>query len=184
MDGETSSHTLTEAGKSIHTNPAKPAHLRVVASHSLLTEAVLDHRYRGAGTENDPYVVDFIPNDPRNPMGFSMTKKWTITVLVAFVTLAVAFVSSAYTGGIEQVIAQLGCSEEVATLGISLFVLVSQLSPPVSETTNLRRGSLSVRYSGHHCQNFMDARSCSSSHTPLWPRLTPGQRVLITSRLY
>ena len=167
MDSETSSHTFTEAAGSTHSKPAQPAHWRVVASHSLLTEAVLNHHYRGAGTEDDPYVVDFIPHDPRNPMGFSMAKKWAITILVAFATLAVAFVSSAYTGGIEQVISQFGCSDEVATLGVSLFVLVSPLGLSGSRPSNFRRGLPLVPYYGRHCQNFMDARSCCSSLTLL-----------------
>ena len=167
MDSETSSHTLAEGGGNVHTKPDQPAHWRVVASHSLVTEAVLNHRYHGAGTEDDPYVVDFIPHDPRNPMGFSMIKKWAITLLVAFATLAVAFVSSAYTGGIEQVIEQFGCSEEVATLGVSLFVLVSQPDCPVSQPANVRRALPSVRCYGHHSQNFMVVRSSSAPLTLL-----------------
>ncbi|KAI4132771.1 MAG: hypothetical protein LQ347_002454 [Umbilicaria vellea] len=129
MDSETSSQTLAEDDS--------PAHWRVVASHSLITAAVLNHRYDGAGTEEDPYVVDFIPDDPRNPMGFSNLKKWTITLLVAFATLAVSFVSSAYTGGVEQIIRQFGASQEVVTLGVSLFVLGFAIGPllwaPLSE---------------------------------------------------
>ena len=49
--------------------------------------------------------------------------KWVLTQLVAVATLAVAFVSSAYTGGLERVIVQFGVSQEVVTLGVSLFVL-------------------------------------------------------------
>lgn len=135
MDSETSSHTLTEPGP-FHED-YNPAHWRVVASHSLVTSAVLNHRYDGAGTEQDPYVVDFIPDDPRNPMAFSLLKKWTITLLVAFATLAVSFVSSAYTGGVEQIIRQFGASQEVVTLGVSLFVLGFAIGPllwaPLSE---------------------------------------------------
>lgn len=68
-------------------------------------------------------MLGFIPNDPRDPMGFSMVKKWSITLLVAVATLAVSFVSSAYTGGINQIIQQFGASEEAVILGVSLFVL-------------------------------------------------------------
>lgn len=54
-------------------------------------------------------------------MGFPLWKKWTITLLVAFATLAVSFISSAYTGGIQQIIEEFGASEEVVTLGVSLL---------------------------------------------------------------
>jgi len=137
MDSETSSQTLTEPQRKIHIKPAHPRHWRVVASHSLITENVLTHKYAGAGTEEDPYVVDFIPHDPRNPMNFSQLKKWSITLLVAFATLAVSYVSSAYTGSITQLLAEFQTSGEVATLGVSLFVLGFAIGPllwaPLSE---------------------------------------------------
>ncbi|MCJ1360589.1 MAG: MFS siderochrome iron transporter 1 [Icmadophila ericetorum] len=133
-----SSQTLTEADvPTSKYSSNKPSHFHIVASHSLITPAVLAHKYEGSGTEDDPYIVEFIPNDPRNPMGFGQVKKWSITLLVAFATLAVAFVSSAYTGGIEQIIEQFGASDEIVTLGVSLFVLGFAIGPllwaPLSE---------------------------------------------------
>ncbi|KAL8711764.1 MAG: hypothetical protein Q9220_003935 [cf. Caloplaca sp. 1 TL-2023] len=98
---------------------------------------IRNHDYAGSGTEDDPYIVEFIPKDPRNPLGFSTVQKWTITMLVAFVTLAVAFCSSAYSGGIAQMVEDLHTSGEVATLGIALFVCGFAIGPliwaPLSE---------------------------------------------------
>ncbi|KAI4203534.1 MAG: hypothetical protein LQ350_001723 [Teloschistes chrysophthalmus] len=54
-------------------------------------------------------------------MNYSNRTKWTITMLAAFVTLAVAFVSSAYSGGIPEIVKEFHTSEEVATLGIALY---------------------------------------------------------------
>ena len=56
-------------------------------------------------------------------MNFPQWKKWAITLLVAFATLAVAFVSAAYTGGVNQIITGLHTSNEIVVLGVSLFVL-------------------------------------------------------------
>ena len=67
--------------------------------------------------------MSWIENDPRNPMLYSKVKKWSLTMLVAVATLAVAFVSSAYSGGADQIIREFRCSQEVYTLGISFFVL-------------------------------------------------------------
>lgn len=57
--------------------------------------------------------------------------------MVAFVTLAVAFVSSAYSGGIAEIAKNLHTSQEVATLGIALFVCGFAVGPllfaPLSE---------------------------------------------------
>ena len=136
MGSDTSSlDTLTKSA--ILAKQEHPAYLRIVFSQSLVTPAVLKHHYPGNGTEEDPYVVDFIPNDPRNPMGFPMWKKWAITLLVAFATLAVAFVSSAYSGGVAQMMQQFGVGNELVTLGLSLFVLGFAVGPllwaPLSE---------------------------------------------------
>lgn len=107
----------------------KVSHWQLVSSHALVTDNVLSYHYKGNGTESDPYLVEFIPNDPRNPMDFPKWKKWVITLIVAFATLAVAFVSAAYTGSIAQVLAEFGSSEEVGTLGVSLFVLGFAIGP-------------------------------------------------------
>ena len=135
MASSTSSATFTEPDTSL--KDLHPSWLKIVFSQSLVTDAVLNYSYDGSGTEEDPYVVEFIPNDPRNPMGFSMFKKWSLTLLVAFATLAVSFVSSAYTGGFEQITLQFHVGNEVVTLGLSLFVLGFAIGPllwaPLSE---------------------------------------------------
>lgn len=115
----------------------KVPHWRIVWSQTLITDAVANHKYKGSGTEDDPYIVEYIPNDPRNPMEFSQVKKWSIIMSVAVATLAVAFVSSAYSGATRQIIEEFHISQEVAILGISLFVLGFALGPllwaPLSE---------------------------------------------------
>ncbi|KAL1585222.1 hypothetical protein WHR41_05866 [Cladosporium halotolerans] len=121
-----------ESGK-----PGQLTHFMQVFKHAGITPEVENYKYEGSGTEEDPFVVNWIPNDPRNPMLYSEFKKWSITALVAIATLAVAFVSSAYSGGAREVIAEFGCSQEVFTLGISLFVLGFAIGPllwaPLSE---------------------------------------------------
>jgi len=103
--------------------PTKLSHFRQVYDQAGITPEVQKHDYAGSGTEEDPYVVTWIDNDPRNPMLYSKTKKWSITMMVAVATLAVAFVSSAYSGGANEVIMEFQISQEVFVLGTSLFVL-------------------------------------------------------------
>lgn len=106
-----------------HTAPTKISFFRLVSDQGVVTQEVIDYPYPGSGTEEDPYAVTWIPDDPRNPMNFSEAKKWTFTVIVAIATLAVALVSSAYTGGVTQIEEQFHIGSELATLGVSLFVL-------------------------------------------------------------
>ncbi|CAK3954354.1 MFS general substrate transporter [Lecanosticta acicola] len=118
-----------EGGKQPNSSHCTIPHYRQVLDQGGVTPDVENWDYDGSGTEEDPYVVVWIDNDPRNPMHYSPAKKWSLTMLVAMSTLAVAFVSSAYSGSAEQVIREFGCSQEVFVLGISLFVLGFAIGP-------------------------------------------------------
>lgn len=104
-------------------------HLRLVFNPAGVSPDVLQHHYPGAGTEESPFVVDFLPEDAHNPFTFPRWKKWSITVLQAVATLAVAFVSTAYAGGMSEVVELFGVSSEIAILGISLFVCGFAIGP-------------------------------------------------------
>lgn len=110
---------------------------RQVIDQGAITQDVLNYKYAGSGTEEDPFVVSWIPHDPRNPMLMSTNKKVGITIVVSAAALAVAVASSAYSGAIEQVMEDLDVGNEVATLGLSLFVIGFALGPlfwaPLSE---------------------------------------------------
>ena len=65
----------------------KASHWSLVFNQTHVTKEVLEWNYKGSGTEEDPYVVEYIANDRRNPMNWTDTKKWSITALVAIVSL-------------------------------------------------------------------------------------------------
>jgi MFS family permease len=104
---------------------------------SLPLEIHHPYAYHGSGTASNPFIVEFVPGDPRNPMNFSFTRKWLITSIVTVSVLAVTLTSSAYTGSAHEIIAEFHCSSEVFALGVSLYVLGFALGPalwaPLSE---------------------------------------------------
>lgn len=108
-----------------------------MVDQGVITHDVLDYRYPGSGTEEDPFLITWIPDDPRDPMGFSLTMKIGITVTVSVATLAIAVAASAHVGSIKQVMDYFDIGNEVATLGLSLFVLGFAWGPlfwaPLSE---------------------------------------------------
>jgi hypothetical protein len=108
---------------------------RLIFDQGVVTQEFLDYPFSGSGTDEDPFAVTWIPNDPRNPMNFSQVKKWSFTTLVALAALVVALVSSAYTGGVEEIEMQFGIGSEIATLGVSVFIL----GFAVSFTSRLQR---------------------------------------------
>ncbi|KAH8425232.1 MFS transporter [Aspergillus melleus] len=112
-------------------------HWKLLLDQGIVTDEIANYPYPGSGTEEDPYLVSWLPNDPRNPMTFPEYKKWMYTLAVSISTLAVALVSSAYSGGVAEIMADFHIGTEVATLGISLFVLGFAIGPllwaPLSE---------------------------------------------------
>ncbi|KAF9451214.1 MFS general substrate transporter [Macrolepiota fuliginosa MF-IS2] len=85
--------------------------------------------YPGSGTPEDPYIVDWDLNDPEDPYNWSKTRRWFITAQLALTTFTVSFGSSAYSGGLQDITRALNISDEIAILGISLYVLGFALGP-------------------------------------------------------
>ncbi len=44
---------------------------------------ILAHEYKGAGTDEDPHVVTWLPTDPENPQNYGQVYKWIVTLLGA-----------------------------------------------------------------------------------------------------
>ena len=122
---------------------------------SLLLSTNLDddgsnQSYAGSGTHEDPYVVDYMQNDRQDAMSFTKARKWTIALCQAISFFAVTFGSSVYASGIPQIILGFHVSEEVAILGLALYVLGFAIGPilwaPMSEVYG-RRLTFMVSYS-------------------------------------
>ena len=105
---------------------------------------ILAHDYQGSGTKEDPYLVEWLPNDAENPQTWASVYKWFLTVQVAIATLSVALASSAYSGAVDSLQAQFHPPKQIIiTLGISLFVLGFAFGPlfwaPFSEVIGRRK---------------------------------------------
>ncbi|KAI0118632.1 major facilitator superfamily transporter [Nemania sp. FL0031] len=130
----TSAVTLAEPDLPEAPEPPKPSNdvswWRRQTDHACITPAVLEWSYKGQGTPEDPYVVDFLPDDKRNPFLFPAWFKWSITVFKAIAVLAVAFVSTAYSSAVGEIVDEFHItSPELAISGISLFVLGFAVGP-------------------------------------------------------
>ncbi|RXK35538.1 multiple drug resistance protein [Tremella mesenterica] len=105
-------------------------------------DRILEHKYSGSGTETDPYLVDWMAEDPEDPQRWGKTYKWLEIAVAAISTLCVALSSSAYSGGIEKMQLHFGASTELLTGGISLFVVGFAFGPliwaPLSEVYGRR----------------------------------------------
>ncbi|KAI9734027.1 MAG: hypothetical protein M1834_002684 [Cirrosporium novae-zelandiae] len=113
------------------------SHARLILDRDLIIPEILHCSWSGNGTTEDPYLVQWIPNDPRNAMNFSSRRKWSLTILAAASCFAISFASSAYTGGIQDIMTEFEVSNTIALLGVSLFVAGFAIGPlfwaPLSE---------------------------------------------------
>lgn len=140
-----SSATMTAPERDVEAQPTqtKEGYFKKLYDQEGLIPEVVNYNYQGQGTAENPYLVEFIPNDPRNAMTFSRFKKWSITIVNAVGTLAVTFASSAYSGAVQDIIRSFGVSQIVAILGVSLFVLGFAIGPllwaPLSEVFGRQR---------------------------------------------
>lgn len=87
----------------------------------------------------DPNMVDWNgPDDPENPQNWPKSKKWLVTLALAFLTLTITFASSVFSAATMVVAKQFGVGLEVGVLGTALFVLGFAFGPiawgPLSET--------------------------------------------------
>jgi hypothetical protein len=75
------------------------SHWKMITDQGVVTQEIIDYEYEGEGTEDSPYIVEWLEQDPRNPMTWSKTRKWIIALCVANSVLVVSFCSSAFSGG-------------------------------------------------------------------------------------
>jgi hypothetical protein len=120
----------------VKVSPQNMTGIRSFFSRSL-NDDVCNHNYSGKGTENEPYIIDYLENDSQDAMNIPTARKWIVTVLQAMSCLVVTFASSVYASAIFDIKRHFDVSQEVATLGLSLFVLGFALGPllwgPLSE---------------------------------------------------
>lgn len=81
-------------------------------------EDILDHHYKGSGTDEDPYIVDWLRDDAEDPQNFPATYKWAQVGMTSLLTLAVTLASSGYAGGVKSLMKQFGGSSELWVGGV------------------------------------------------------------------
>ncbi|EED22809.1 MFS multidrug transporter, putative [Talaromyces stipitatus ATCC 10500] len=92
----------------------------------------------------DPNLVEWDgPDDPENPQNFPVARKWTITMLLSFLTIWVTFSTSVFSQATRITAAEFGVSDEVMILATSLplfgFALGPLLWGPFSELFGRKR---------------------------------------------
>lgn len=108
--------------------------------------------------DRDPWRVDFNgPDDPDFPQNWPLKRKMAICGVLGFATLCVAWGSSVFAAGSQEIMMEFGMGQVTVTLGISLYVLGFASGPviwaPLSELYG-RKIVLLVSLIGFTCFTF------------------------------
>ncbi|EJU03572.1 MFS general substrate transporter [Dacryopinax primogenitus] len=96
-----------------------------------VTEKGLESGLSDETVDEDVIYVEYEKGDPRNPFNFSRTRKWAMTAVLVSFTALTAATGSAYAMGYNTMERDLGCSQELAALGLSMYALGFGLAPLV-----------------------------------------------------
>ena len=96
-----------------------------------------------SATDSDEKIilVQFDEGDPENPKNWSSSRKWLTTILLNVMTLAIGLSTTAYSSGIDTMVAEFGVSTELGQLGLFMFnvswILMLSRSGPSLLTSQL-----------------------------------------------
>ncbi|KAK7539721.1 uncharacterized protein J3D65DRAFT_619589 [Phyllosticta citribraziliensis] len=74
-------------------------------------------------------IAHFSPDDPEDPRNWPRWKKWLMIGPILLIDLSVSWAASGYSPASHKFAEDMGVSTEVATLGLSLYVLGLAFGP-------------------------------------------------------
>ncbi|KAF8062206.1 MFS polyamine transporter [Lyophyllum atratum] len=87
-----------------------------------------------AGTPDgdEPIYIEFEEGDKRNPINFSLRRKWAITTLACISTVFAASTASTYNMGLSSMTRDLNCTQFQGLIGLSVYALGFGVVPLVT----------------------------------------------------
>jgi len=85
-----------------------------------------DEAYRHAKVHPDEtreIFITFGPNDRDNPRNWSKAQKWYITCFASSLNVLTCLCAGGYSSGVGQLVEEFGVSDEVGTVGLSMYIL-------------------------------------------------------------
>ena len=77
----------------------------------------------------DPFLVDFIPNDPDNPVNWPRGKKWAVTDVMSATGFNRIMVSTIMAPALPTIGAELGMNSVETSMSLSIYLLATAVGP-------------------------------------------------------
>lgn len=97
----------------------------------LLNEQEILARVRAHPDDATPIFLTFSKHDSDNPRQWPKWKKWYITCFASFLNVITCLCAGGYSSAQDDIIEVFGVSAEVATLGLSMYILGFAVGPMV-----------------------------------------------------
>ncbi|KAF2719971.1 benomyl/methotrexate resistance protein [Polychaeton citri CBS 116435] len=132
-----SSGTPSEKKDDLEDTSTPPASTSAPGSPASAHDQQPDFPAAGNRNQTDPHQENIVvgfdgPDDPQNPQNWSYVKKWVVTCVIGSSAIVVSGSSGIDSEVSPQVMEAFGCSEEVALLGTTLFMIAFGLGSLVS----------------------------------------------------
>lgn len=85
-----------------------------------------DEAYQHAKAHPDEtreIFITFAPDDKDNPRNWSKRRKWYITFFASSLNVLTCLCAGGYSSGVGQLVTEFGVSDEVGTVGLSMYIL-------------------------------------------------------------
>ncbi|KAI4721934.1 MFS general substrate transporter [Aureobasidium sp. EXF-10727] len=102
-----------------------------------LSEDEAYHYAKAHPDESREIYITFSPDDRDNPRNWGKAKKWYITCFASSLNVLTCLCAGGYSSGVGQLVEEFGVSDEVGTVGLSMYILGFAIGPmllaPLSE---------------------------------------------------
>ncbi|KAK5069776.1 hypothetical protein LTR64_008040 [Lithohypha guttulata] len=140
-----------DSDKTLSLQHEQVSYWRLLSPRGVVTDRILHEHYEGEGTEEHPYTISFLENDPGDPKELPQWRKWVIVAACSLWAFMTAMGSSIWIGILREVQEYTQTSREVAILGVSFYVLGFVIGPlfwaPLAESLG-RQATMLASYIG------------------------------------
>ncbi|KAG9950859.1 MFS general substrate transporter, partial [Aureobasidium melanogenum] len=119
------------------TSGRTPSEIENIHSRLWLSEDEAYAHAKAHPDETREIFITFAPDDKDNPRNWSKAKRWYITCFASSLNVLTCLAAGGYSSGVGQLVEEFGVSDEVGTVGLSMYILGFAIGPmllaPLSE---------------------------------------------------